>query len=61
MSSHPWALLTEADNLIVRYLARTGSVDDDLIRALILIREYNKDFEARVARIEIDEYQPAIH
>ena len=60
-SDRPWEMLAEAEGHLYDYLARTGSVDDGLFKALILLRMYNKEFETRVAKAEINEYQPAIH
>ena len=59
--SDPWTMLGEIERELVHYLARTGSLDDSLLKALILIREIIQDFEITLAKAEIDEYAPAIH
>ena len=61
MASNPWEMLTDAEGHLLHYLARTGSMDDSLLKALILIREIIQDFEITLAKAEIDEYQPTIN
>jgi len=59
--SSPWEMLAEAERELVHYLAKTGSLDDGLLKALVLLREITKDFEILVAKNELEEYQPEIH
>ena len=61
MASNPWEMLTDAEGHLLHYLARTGSMDDSLLKALILIREIIQDFEILVAKHELEEFQPEIH
>lgn len=57
----PWEMLAEIEANLLNYLARTGSLDDGLLKALILAREITKDFEILVAKNELEEYQPTIN
>lgn len=59
--SDPWTMLGEIERELVHYLARTGSLDDSLLRSLILVREIIQDFEITLAKAEIDEYAPTIN
>lgn len=59
--SDPWEMLAEIESNLLNFLARSGSLDDGLLRSLILVREIIQDFEILVAKAEIDEYQPTIN
>lgn len=54
-------LLAQAEHELVRYLARTGSLDDSLFHVLVRIRLVLESYEVATAQIEIAEYQPSIH
>ena len=60
MSSHPWEMLGEIESNLLNYLARTGSLDDSLLRSLIMVREIIQDFEITLAKAELDD-QPTIN
>ena len=43
-------MLGEIESCLLNYLARTGSLDDSLLKALILVREIIQDFEIILAK-----------
>jgi len=57
----PWEMLAEIEANLLNYLARTGSLDDSLLRSLILVREVIQDFEIILAKNELEEYAPTIN